>query len=147
MLSNANSTIDAVYRSDWGRIVATLIKLVGDFDVAEEAAQEAFAAAVDQWPTSGIPDSPRTWIIQTARHKAIDRIRRRARVAEKLQSYAASAMPSVSEEPDYDTSEISDDRLRLIFTCCHPALATEAQVALTLRTLGGLETDEIARAF
>jgi RNA polymerase sigma-70 factor, ECF subfamily len=145
MLSNTSSTIDALYRSDWGRIVATLIRLVGDFDVAEEAAQEAFAAAVNQWEATGIPDSPRTWIIQTARHKAIDRIRRRTRFAEKLETYA-SQRPAV-EEPDFDSSEITDDRLRLIFTCCHPALAADAQVALTLRTLGGLETDEIARAF
>src|SRR5713226_10336590 len=123
MLSDASATIDAVYRSDWGRIVATLIRLVGDFDVAEEAAQEAFAVAVDQWRTSGIPESPRTWIIQTARHKAIDRIRRRARLEEKLQSYAGSMPTEAIEEPAYDTSEIPDDRLRLIFTCCHPALA------------------------
>ena len=133
--------------SDWGRIVATLIRLFGDFDVAEEAAQEAFAAAVDQWGDSGVPDSHRAWIIQTARHKAIDRIRRRTRFEEKVESYAASGLIQTVEEPDYDTSEIPDDRLRLIFTCCHPALALEAQVALTLRTLGGLETDEIARAF
>jgi RNA polymerase sigma-70 factor, ECF subfamily len=147
MLQDANTAIDRVYRSDWGRIVATLIRLIGDFDVAEEAAQEAFTAAVDQWPISGVPDSPRAWIIQTARHKAIDRIRRRIRLEEKLESHAASELIPTVEEPDYDTSEIPDDRLRLIFTCCHPALAPEAQVALTLRMLGGLETDEIARAF
>jgi RNA polymerase sigma-70 factor, ECF subfamily len=147
MLPDASTAIDTVYRSDWGRIVATLIRLVGDFDVAEEAAQEAFAAAVDQWRTSGVPDSPRAWIIQTARHKAIDRIRRRTRFEEKLESYAASGLISTFEEPDYDTTEIPDDRLRLIFTCCHPALGHDAQVALTLRMLGGLETDEIARAF
>ena len=145
MLPDANVAIDTVYRSDWGRIVATLIRLFGDFDVAEEAAQEAFAAAVDQWRSSGVPEFPRAWIIQTARHKAIDRIRRRTRFEEKLESYAASGLSH--REPDYDTSEIPDDRLRLIFTCCHPALALEAQVALTLRMLGGLETDEIARAF
>jgi RNA polymerase sigma-70 factor (ECF subfamily) len=142
----ANAAVDAVYRTDWGRIVATLIRQVGDFDLAEEAAQEAFASAVDQWPTSGVPDVPRAWIIQTARHKAIDRIRRRARFADKLDAYAAES-PQMVEEPEYDPDEIPDDRLRLIFTCCHPALALEAQVALTLRTLGGLETDEIARAF
>jgi RNA polymerase sigma-70 factor (ECF subfamily) len=142
----ANAAVDAVYRSDWGRIVATLIRQVGDFDLAEEAAQEAFASAVDQWPTSGVPDVPRAWIIQTARHKAIDRIRRQARFADKLDAYAAET-PHAVEESDYDPDEIPDDRLRLIFTCCHPALALEAQVALTLRTLGGLETDEIARAF
>ena len=141
------AAVDAVYRSDWGRIVATLIGLIGDFDLAEEAAQEAFAAAVEQWRTAGVPESPRAWIIQTARHKAIDRIRRRALFAEKLDSYVASGMARTVEEPEYDTTEIPDDRLRLIFTCCHPALAIEAQVALTLRTLGGLETDEIARAF
>jgi len=142
----ANAAVDLVYRSDWGRIVATLIRLVGDFDVAEEAAQEAFATAVDQWPVSGVPDVPRAWIIQTARHKAIDRIRRRARFDEKLDAYASELTPIV-EEPDYDPDQILDDRLRLIFTCCHPSLSLEAQVALTLRTLGGLETDEIARAF
>jgi RNA polymerase sigma-70 factor (ECF subfamily) len=147
MLADANSAIDTVYRSDWGRIVATLIRLIGDFDVAEEAAQEAFAVAVDQWRVSGVPEFPRAWIIQTARHKALDRIRRRTRLEEKLESYAASELIPTIEEPNYDTSEIPDDRLRLIFTCCHPALAHEAQVALTLRMLGGLETDEIARAF
>jgi RNA polymerase sigma-70 factor (ECF subfamily) len=139
--------VEEVYRSDWGRIVATLIGLVGDFDLAEEAAQEAFTAAVDQWRVSGVPEFPRAWIIQTARHKAIDRIRRKARFEEKLESYTTSGLVRTVEEPDYDTTEIPDDRLRLIFTCCHPALAPEAQVALTLRTLCGLETDEIARAF
>jgi RNA polymerase sigma-70 factor (ECF subfamily) len=147
MPSDASTAIDSVYRSDWGRIVATLIRLVGDFDVAEEAAQEAFTAAVGQWPLSGVPDFPRAWIIETARHKAIDRIRRQTRFVEKVESYAASGLIPTLQEPDYDTSEIPDDRLRLIFTCCHPALAHDAQVALTLRMLGGLETDEIARAF
>jgi RNA polymerase sigma-70 factor (ECF subfamily) len=147
MFPHADAAVEAVYRSDWGRILATLIRLYGDFDVAEEAAQEAFTAALDQWRTSGVPESPRTWIIQTARHKAIDRIRRRTRFTEILHSYAASGLMPASEEPNSDTDEIPDDRLRLIFTCCHLALAIEAQVALTLRTLGGLETDEIARAF
>jgi RNA polymerase sigma-70 factor, ECF subfamily len=142
---DSDQAIEALYGSDWGRIVATLIRLVGDFEVAEEAVQEAFAAAVDQWRSSGVPEFPRAWIIQTARHKAIDLIRRRARFQEKIQ--ALSAMAETSEQPDYDTDEIPDDRLRLIFTCCHPALAPESQIALTLRTLGGLETDEIARAF
>jgi RNA polymerase sigma-70 factor (ECF subfamily) len=140
-----DQAIEALYGSDWGRIVATLIRLVGDFEVAEEAVQEAFAAAVDQWRSAGVPEFPRAWIIQTARHKAIDLIRRRTRFQEKIQ--ALSGMTEASEEPDYDTDEIPDDRLRLIFTCCHPALALESQVALTLRTLGGLETNEIARAF
>src|SRR5216684_1387162 len=147
MPRDVTSALDAVYRSDWGRIVAALIRLFGDFDAAEEAAQEAFAAAVDQWPASGVPEFPRAWIIQTARHKAIDRLRRQGRFQEKLESYVVSGFARTSEDPNYDTEEIPDDRLRLIFTCCHPALAAEAQVALTLRTLCGLETDEIARAF
>src|SRR5579862_2267108 len=147
MTLDAAATVESVYRADWGRIVATLIRLVGDFDLAEECAQEAFAAAVDQWPASGIPDIPRAWIIQTAKHKAIDRIRRQGRYQEKLASYATSGFVREVAEPDRDEDEISDDRLRLIFTCCHPALAPEAQIALTLRTLCGLETDEIARAF
>src|SRR3989454_1128605 len=147
MAPDVAAAVDAVYRSDWGRIVATLIGLVGDFEIAEEAAQEAFTVAVDRWRATGVPEFPRAWIIQTARHKAIDRIRRETRFAEKLESYAASGLVQSVEAPDYDASEIPDDRLRLIFTCCHPALPLEAQVALTLRTLGGLETDEIARAF
>jgi RNA polymerase sigma-70 factor, ECF subfamily len=147
MAADAAKAVEAVYRSDWGRIVATLIGITRDFDLAEESAQEAFTAAVDQRPVTGVPDSPRAWIIQTARHKAIDRIRRQARLREKLESYAADGFAPSVEEPDYDTSEIPDDRLRLIFTCCHPALSTDGQVALTLRTLCGLETDEIARAF
>ena len=146
-VAEAQSAVDAVYRSDWGRIVATLIRLVRDFDLAEDAAQDAFAAAVDQWPVAGIPDVPRAWIIQTARHKAIDRIRRHARFAEKLEAYTATEATLTVEPPELDPGDIPDDRLRLIFTCCHPALALEAQVALTLRTLGGLDTDEIARAF
>ena len=144
---DVNHAIDSLYRSDWGKIVAALIKLVGDFDVAEEAAQEAFTIAVNQWQATGIPEFPRAWIIQTARYKAIDRIRRRTKLAEKIEWYAASGLIPSAETPNYDTSEIPDDRLRLIFTCCHPALSPEAQVALTLRMLGGLETDEIARAF
>ena len=146
MFSGPNAAVDAVYHSDWGRIVATLIRSFGDFDLAEEAAQEAFTAAIDQWPAAGIPDSPAAWIIQTARHKAIDRIRRQTRFAEKAEVYAAE-LETTTEQPEYDPHEIQDDRLRLIFTCCHPALSPDAQVALTLRTLCGLETDEIARAF
>ena len=143
----ADAAVDQVYRADWGRIVAALIRLVRDFDVAEEAAQEAFSAAVDQWRAAGVPDLPRAWIIQTARHKAIDRIRRQARLTEKLDAYAVTEPGLAAEPSSFDPGEIPDDRLRLIFTCCHPALALEAQVALTLRTLGGLQTDEIARAF
>jgi RNA polymerase sigma-70 factor, ECF subfamily len=147
----AAEAVDALYRSDWGRIVATLIRMVGDFDLAEEVAQEAFAAAVNQWREGGVPEFPRAWVIQTARHKALDRIRRRSLYAEKLDAYASSPLTKLADEPDCLSGEsdadIPDDRLRLIFTCCHPAIALEAQVALTLRTLCGLETDEIARAF
>ncbi|MBV9506092.1 MAG: RNA polymerase sigma factor [Acidobacteriia bacterium] len=143
----SDSIVEALYHSDWGRIVATLIRLVGDFELAEEAAQEAFAAAVDQWRAAGVPEFPRAWIIQTARHKAIDRIRSRARHQQTMDSYAVSGLGETAEEPLYEDAEIPDDQLRLIFTCCHPALAPESQVALTLRTLGGLETEEIARAF
>src|ERR1700682_2896960 len=145
MSVDAAGAVETLYRSDWGRIVATLIRLVGDFDLAEEAAQEACAAAVGQWQTAGVPEFPRAWVIQTARHKAIDRIRRRERFEKTIESYDAAA--ESAGEPDYGAREIPDDRLRLIFTCCHPALALDAQVALTLRTLGGLDTDEIARAF
>ena len=150
MLPNAqvtNVTVDAVYRSDWGRIVATLIRQFGDFELAEDAAQEAFTAAVDQWRTDGVPESPSAWIIQTAKHKAIDRLRRQTRLKEKLETHPELFPSEIVDEPNFNWGEIPDDRLRLIFTCCHPALALEAQVALTLRTLGGLQTDEIARSF
>src|SRR5688500_7899128 len=147
MLPNANVAVDAVYRSDWGRIVATLIRQFGDFELAEDAAQEAFTAAVDQWRTQGVPESPRAWIIQTAKHKAIDRLRRQTRLQQKLEEFPELTAEPTVDGPDLDFAEIPDDRLRLIFTCCHPALSLEAQVALTLRTLGGLQTDEIARAF
>jgi RNA polymerase sigma-70 factor (ECF subfamily) len=145
MVADAQRAVEEVYRADWGRIVATLIGMVGDFDLAEEAAQEAFAAAVDQWGADGVPDYPRAWIVQTARHKAIDRLRRKSRWEAPLDEEAAANL-AAAEQPD-PGGEIPDDRLRLIFTCCHPALAPEAQVPLALRTLCGLETDEIARAF
>jgi RNA polymerase sigma-70 factor, ECF subfamily len=147
MSNDPAAAISALYHSEWGRIIATLIRLIGDFDLAEESAQQAFAVAVEQWRESGIPEFPRAWIIQTARHKAIDTIRRRSLFDRKMESYVASGLLSTSVEPNYDSIDIPDDRLRLIFTCCHPALAPEAQIALTLRTLCGLETDEIARAF
>src|SRR6476659_3895743 len=124
VLSNSNVTVDAVYRSDWGRIVATLIRQFGDFELAEDAAQEAFTAAVDQWRTDGIPDSPRAWIIQTAKHKAIDRLRRQKRLQEKLKADPDFSSEPIVEAPNLDNlGEIPDDRLRLIFTCCHPALS------------------------
>ena len=144
---DADASLDALYREEWGRIVAALIRLTRDFEVAEDAAQEAFAAALDQWRSAGVPAFPRAWIIQTARHKAIDRIRRQARFEARLEPDALSALEQAFTTPDYDADEIPDERLRLIFTCCHPALALDAQIALTLRTLGGLETHEIARAF
>lgn len=143
MHRNANAAVDAVYRSDWGRIVATLIRQTGDFEIAEDAAQEAFTAALTQWQADGIPEVPAAWILRTARNKAIDQIRRRARLESKLGSIAES----MAETTEFDPTEIPDDRLRLIFTCCHPAIAIENQVGLTLRTLGGLTTEEIARAF
>jgi RNA polymerase sigma-70 factor (ECF subfamily) len=141
-----DQVVEDLYRSEWSRIVATLIRYFNDFDLAEDAAQEAFAAAVHQWRSEGIPESPRAWIIQTARHKAIDRLRR-MRFSESIEEVPESGVSHTMPEPDFDAADIPDDRLRLIFTCCHPALGLEAQVALTLRTLGGLETDEIARAF
>src|SRR5271163_79682 len=112
MLPDVDATIEEVHRSDWGRIVATLIRLFGDFDLAEEVAQEAFAAALDQWRASGVPESPRAWIIQTARHKAIDRIRRRKHFEEKVKPFAASGPVAAAPEPEPDASDIPDDRLR-----------------------------------
>jgi RNA polymerase sigma-70 factor (ECF subfamily) len=147
MSVEALAAVESVYRSDRGRIVATLISSLGDFDLAEECAQEAFTAALDQWPISGVPESPRAWIISTARHKAIDRLRRQTQFAEKVQPQLAHEIPRTIEPPEYASDEIPDERLRLIFTCCHPSLARETQVALTLHTLCGLETEEIARAF
>ncbi len=137
--------IEELHRREWGRLLSALIRAVGDFDVAEEALQDAFAAAVVDW-TAAPPHNPRAWLYGTARHKAIDRLRRRARL-----SAMAAALAEVEKEtqalPPGDDEDVPDERLRLIFTCCHPALAPDAQVALTLRTLCGLTTDEIARAF
>ena len=135
-------TIDRVFREEWGRVLATLIGFLGDFDLAEEAAQEAFAIAADRW-RDGIPTNPRAWLMTTARNRATDRIRRDRSLGAKYGLLAAADRAEVH----MNTSAFPDERLELIFTCCHPALAIEAQVALTLRTLGGLTTDEIARAF
>jgi RNA polymerase sigma-70 factor (ECF subfamily) len=137
--------VSETYRSEWGRVLATIIRLTNDFDLAEEAAQEAFAAALDRWRDEGVPEHRRAWLIQTARHIALDRIRRKKVLAGKLETFAAD-LEAASSEPAMPL-EIPDDRLRLVFTCCHPALALDAQIALTLRTLLGLETEEIARAF
>ena len=147
MVQVPHELVETLYRSDWGRIVATLIGMLGDFDLAEDVAQEAFAAAVAQWPESGVPEHPRAWIIKTARHKALDRLRRRASYAAKLEEMSSAPGYGVVDPYELDSGEIADDRLRLIFTCCHPALSLDAQVALTLRTLCGLETEAIARAF
>ena len=134
-------TFEQIYRQEWGQVVATLIRLTGDWELAEECAQEAFAAAVERWPQDGVPDKPGAWVTTTARNKARDYLRREAVGAAKLKEVAA-----VGYEPD-EPYDVPDDRLRLMFTCCHPALAMEARVALTLRTLAGLSTAEIARAF
>jgi RNA polymerase sigma-70 factor, ECF subfamily len=139
--------VDRLFRHESGRAIATLIRVLGDFDLAEEAVQEAFVVALQRWPERGVPANPGAWITTTARNKAIDRLRRERRLAEK-QEELRMLEPRDSAEPDeLDEKSIPDDRLRLIFTCCHPALAPEARVALTLRTLGGLTTPEIARAF
>ena len=139
-------TIETLYRSESGRVLATLVRLLGDLDLAEESMHEAFAAALESWPQTGIPDNPRPWLISTARFKAIDVIRRRARFDASQKDLAAHMESRVSDAP-LDDEEIEDDRLRLIFTCCHPALPPEGQVALTLREICGLTTEEIARAF
>ncbi len=139
--------IAALYRRESGPVLATLIRRLGDFDVAEEALQEAFAAAIEQWPSEGAPDEPIAWIIQTAKHKAIDRLRRGSLYTEKLGKLAVIAELERSEHGGDEDHPIQDDLLRLLFTCCHPALAIDAQVALALRTLAGLTTEEIASAF
>ncbi|TCO18631.1 RNA polymerase sigma-70 factor (ECF subfamily) [Kribbella steppae] len=134
-------TFEQIYRQEWGQVVATLIRLTGDWELAEECAQEAFAAALQRWPQDGVPDKPGAWLTTTARNKAVDWLRREAVGAAKLKEVAV-----LGAEPD-EAYDVPDDRLRLMFTCCHPALAIEARVALTLRTLAGLSTAEIARAF
>jgi RNA polymerase sigma-70 factor, ECF subfamily len=145
-------TIENIYREESGRVLATLIRLLGDFDLAEDAMQDAFAAALEQWPSTGTPDNPRAWLVSTGRHKAIDRLRRGKRFEEKRAELARlSALGEeerLADDPtDASDSAIADDRLRLIFTCCHPSLAAEAQIALTLKTLCGLSTEETGRAF
>jgi RNA polymerase sigma-70 factor (ECF subfamily) len=143
-------TIETLYRSESGWVLATLVRLLGDLDLAEEAMHEAFAAALESWPQTGIPDKPRPWLISTARFKAIDGMRRRVRSDGKRRDFALYTEALINEASlgkDEDAEEIEDDRLRLIFTCCHPALPPEGQVALTLREICGLTTEEIARAF
>jgi RNA polymerase sigma-70 factor, ECF subfamily len=137
------ATLDQVFREEWGRVVAFLIGFLGDFDLAEDAAQEAFAIAAERWPREGVPSSPRSWLITTARNRAVDRVRR----DRTLEAKAPLLRMDEEAETPMRAMTFPDERLELIFTCCHPALDIEAQVALTLRTLGGLTTDEIARAF
>ena len=139
--------LETLYRAESGRILATLIRLLGDFDLAEDAMQDAFATALQRWPEDGVPANPRAWLVSTGRHKAIDALRRRARFdasRDKIADELGSGVIDASESPD---ESVTDDRLRLIFTCCHPALAPESRLALTLREVCGLTTEEIARAF
>ncbi len=148
----AHDIVDRVFREEQGRAVATLIRVTGDFDLAEEAVQDAFISALETWPQRGVPDNPGAWITTTARNRAIDRLRRRKRLVDKTEALGRetaieSELEAIDQGPSEDAMHITDDRLRLIFTCCHPALAMDARVALTLRTLGGLTTPEIARAF
>ncbi len=138
--------LDAVFRDQWGRVLAALTGFLGDIELAEDAAQEAFAIAAERWPRDGEPANPTGWLIATARNRAIDHIRRQQALAEKTRLLARE-LTSRPEEPMDETTTFRDERLELIFTCCHPALALDIQVALTLRALGGLSTDEIARAF
>lgn len=150
MTADIEAAVAAAFRDEWGRVVATLIRVSGDWDLAEECAQDAFAQALERWPRDGVPRRPGAWLTTTARNRAIDRLRRRTTEAEKLQEVAAMARvdePGRHAGEETGESGVPDDRLRLIFTCCHPALPLEARVALTLRTLAGLTTAEIARAF
>ena len=144
---NARNTVDAVYRSDSRHVLATLIRLLGDFDIAEEALHDAFRAALEQWPRDGVPANPRAWLVSTGRFKAIDAIRRHTRF-EPLPDDIDRRLAADTDDPEaWNDESIKDDRLRLIFTCCHPALSPDAQVAMTLREVCGLTTEEVARAF
>jgi RNA polymerase sigma-70 factor (ECF subfamily) len=143
----ARDSVDAVFRAESRRVLATLIRLLGDFDLAEEALQDAFTAAVERWPVEGVPSNPRAWLISAGRFKAIDQLRRRARFDASLASVADRLGDGVTPAVEVDDDGVEDDRLRLIFTCCHPALPPDAQIALTLREVCGLTTEEIAHAF
>ncbi len=143
---SAHERIDGIYRNESRRVLATLIRLLRDFDLAEEAMHEAFAAAVDQWPREGVPENPRAWLVSAGRFRAIDRIRRRARFDVSLEEVAEAIEAIAAPQRDSDDEGVEDDRLRLVFTCCHPALLPDAQVALTLREVCGLTTEEIAHA-
>src|SRR5918996_4334625 len=139
--------IGRIFRAEYGRCVATLIRFFGDIDVAEDAVQEAFAVAMRKWPGEGLPPNPGGWITTTARNRAIDRLRRESRGRQLLGELAVLSSGTDDRGIPSEVTPVQDDRLRLIFTCCHPALSTEAQVALTLRLLGGLSTEEVARSF
>ena len=143
---NVASRVDEIYRSDSRRVLATLIRLLGDFDLAEEALHDAFIAALERWPNEGLPRNPRAWLVSAGRFKAIDRVRRRARFDSAVSDLAADDTPP-SEIAEADEEDVPDDRLRLLFTCCHPALSPDAQIALTLREVCGLTTEEVAHAF
>src|SRR5262245_439710 len=145
--ADVRETVEAIYRDESRRVFATLVRLLGDFDLAEEALHEAFASAVEQWPREGVPANPRAWLVSAGRFKAIDVMRRRARFDASLSTLADRLNSGEGQTPDLDDEGINDDRLRLIFTCCHPALPPEARVALTLREVCGLTTEEIGRAF
>jgi RNA polymerase sigma-70 factor (ECF subfamily) len=145
--STGNLQIETIYRAESRRVLATLIRLLGDLDLAEDALQDAFTAAVAQWPRDGLPDNPRAWLVSTGRFKAIDRLRRRARFDAAMAGLAEQIETTTHDAVDLDERAIADDELRLIFTCCHPALSPEARVALTLREVCGLTTEEIAHAF
>jgi len=145
--AGVRETVDAVYRTDSRRVLATLIRLLGDFDLAEEALHDAFTAAVECWPRDGVPANPRAWLVSTGRFKAIDGMRRRARFDASLVELARRLDADTGDPAAWDEESVADDRLRLIFTCCHPALPPDAQIALTLREACGLTTEEIARAF
>jgi RNA polymerase sigma-70 factor, ECF subfamily len=149
LASGAAAAVEDLYRDSFGRILATLVRIIGDFGLAEEVVQDAFAGALVHWAASGVPDQPRAWIIRTARNRAIDVLRRRRNFATKCQELSVLAELDQSAGSEFEESHpvLADDQLRLIFTCCHPAFSLEAQVALTLQTLGGLTTEEIARAF
>ena len=146
-VEQARLVVEEVYRSESRRVFATLVRLLGDFDLAEEALHEAFASAVESWPDSGIPANPRAWLVSTGRFKAIDGRRRRARFDPLDDAVAAAQIADDDPETWIDDESVEDDRLRLIFTCCHPVLSEDAQVALTLREVCGLRTEEIAHAF
>jgi RNA polymerase sigma-70 factor, ECF subfamily len=145
-IDRVRSTAESVYRAESRRVFATLVRLLGDFDVAEEALHDAFRAALEQWPRDGIPENPRAWLVSTGRFKAIDGIRRRSRF-DSIEDHAEHVENIVDPSMPGNDESIEDDRLRLIFTCCHPAISPDAQVALTLREVCGLTTEEIAQAF